>query len=170
MPRSISRVALCCGLLALAAAAMGCQRGQTWNLAPVEGTVIKGGSPLKGIQMDFMPDIDAGTQGPRAGALTDEAGHYRLRTDNGDDGAVVGKHRVVIHDLEARKGRRGGSARGPQPKDVEQMLPANVKRLKGWSKSAADASRVPPRYGSFNETPLRVEVQPGPQIIDLQVK
>jgi hypothetical protein len=50
------------------------------------------------------------------------------------------------------------------------MLPDNFKRLKDWSKPATDASRVPPRYGRFNETPLRVEVQPGPQVIDLEVK
>ena len=30
--------------------------------------------------------------------FTDESGHYRLRTDNGDDGAVVGKHRVCVVD------------------------------------------------------------------------
>jgi hypothetical protein len=149
---------------------MGCQRGQTWNLAPVEGTVIKGGSPLKGIQVDFMPDTDAGTVGPRASGTTDEAGHYRLRTDNGDDGAVVGKHRVVIRDLEARKGRRRSPARGPQSEKVEQMLPENVKRLKDGSKPAAEASRLPSRYGSFNETPLRHEVRPGEQVIDLEVK
>ena len=39
MLRSISRVVLLGGLLSLAAIAGGCQRGPTWNLAPVEGTV-----------------------------------------------------------------------------------------------------------------------------------
>ena len=33
----------------------------------------------------------------------------------------------------------------------------------------ADVPRVPPRYGRFN-APLRVEVQSGPQVIDLEVK
>jgi hypothetical protein len=47
----------------------------------------------------FWADREAGTQGPRTQAVTDDSGHYRLRTDNGDAGAVVGKHRVCILDL-----------------------------------------------------------------------
>src|SRR5262245_13366194 len=87
---------LFCILLALLAASAGCQRGPMWNLAPVEGTVTKGGRPLRGIEVVFLPDADK--QGPRASGLTDEAGHYRLRTDAGDDGAAVCTHRVCLHD------------------------------------------------------------------------
>jgi hypothetical protein len=171
MARSISRVALLCGLLALAVAAEGCQRKPTWNLAPVEGTVTKDGHPLANIQVVFLTNLDAGTQGPRASGRTDEAGHYRLRTANGDDGAVTGKHRVVLYDLEASKGPMG-LTRGPQRKEAVQRLPSeeNAKRMKEQLKAASDALRVPPSYGRFNETLLRVEVQPGPQVIDLEVK
>jgi hypothetical protein len=105
MARSINRVVLLCGLLALAVAAEGCQRGPTWNLAPVEGTVTKDGRPLPHIEVVFLTDIDAGTQGPKASSFTDEAGHYRLRTDNGDDGAVAGKYRVVLFDLKESRMR-----------------------------------------------------------------
>jgi hypothetical protein len=96
MASSINRVVVLCSLSALAAAAEGCQRGPRWNLAPVEGTVTKGGRPLPHIEVVFVTDLDAGTQGPKASSFTDEAGHYRLQTDNGDDGAVVGKHRVLL--------------------------------------------------------------------------
>jgi hypothetical protein len=140
----------------------GCQRGPTWKLAPVEGTVTKDGRPLRGIEVVFLADPDAGTQGPQATGRTDEAGHYRLRTDNGDDGVVVGKHRVLLLDAEVRKERKG-SARGPQ-------LPENVKPPEDERKPAADAPRVLPRYSSFNETPLRVEIQSGRQVIDFDVK
>jgi len=160
MPRSINRVVLLCGLLVLAAIAGGCQRGPAWDLTAVEGTVTKDGRPLRGVQVVFLPDTDA--VGPRSTGLTDEAGHYRLRTGNGDDGAVVGKHRILIFDLEAAKGRRR-PAHGPQ-------LPEFAKRLEEQGKTAGDAPRVPPRYGRFNETPLRVDVQPGAQVIDLEVK
>jgi hypothetical protein len=62
----------------------------------VEGTVTKDGRPLANVRVVFL--ADTGSVGPRAAGLTDKAGHYRLRTDYGEDGAVVGKHRVVILD------------------------------------------------------------------------
>ncbi len=169
MPRSISRVVLLCGLLILATVAEGCQRGPGWNLAPVEGTVTKGGHPLANIEVVFL--ADAGTQGPRARGITDEVGHYRLRTDNGDDGTVVGKYRVVLSDPETFMKQLLYDSDGNRRQEAEQLLPKEkAKRLKNQWKLAAKASRVPPRYRSINETPLRVEVQPGPQVIDLEIK
>jgi hypothetical protein len=159
MPPSINRVVLWCGLSALAVAAEGCQRGPTWDLTPVEGTVTKNGRPLPHVEVVFLTDLDAGTQGPKASSFTDEAGHYRLRTDNGDDGTVVGKHRVVILVPKVQIGR---APRGPQPKEAAQLPPEDAKR--------PQEQQVPPRYGRFNETPLRVEVYPGPQVIDLEVQ
>jgi hypothetical protein len=165
MPHSTSRVVFLCSLSALAAAAEGCQCGPTWNLAPVEGTITKDGRPLRGVQVVFLPDADADTQGPGASGFTDEAGHYRLRNHNGDDGTVVGKHRVVILDSTVAKGVKGWkelAARRLQPKEAAPLPPADAKR--------PEAPRVPPRYGRFDETPLRVEVHPGPQVIDFEVK
>jgi hypothetical protein len=170
MPPSISRVVLWCGLLVLVAAIGGCQRGPTWNLAPVEGTVTKDGQPLHHIEVVFLADLDSGTQGPRSSGATDEAGHYRLRTDNGDEGTVVGKHRVLILDLQAAKGLMGRTYRWSQQKKVAPLPPEHAKRLQNRLKPAAEASRVSPNYGRFDETPLRFEVQPGPQVIDLEVK
>ena len=170
MLHSISRMVLWCGLLALTAVAGGCQRGPTWNLVPVEGTVTKNGRPLRGIEVIFLADPDAGTLGPRTTGITDEAGHYRLRTDNGDDGAVVGKYRVLLLDLEAVSKQRSRRFHGPQRKEAARLPPEIAKRMEEQMKMAADVPRVPPSYGHFNETPLRVHVQPGPQVIDLEVK
>src|SRR5689334_2297251 len=78
-------VVLLCGLLSLAAGG-GCQRGAKWNLAPVEGTVTKEGRPLAGAMVVFLADSEASTTGPRASGWTDAAGHYRLRTDRGEEG------------------------------------------------------------------------------------
>jgi hypothetical protein len=168
MPRSISRMALLFGLLALMAASEGCQRGPTWSLVPVEGTVTKEGRPLSGIEVVFVPDVD--TQGPRASGLTDAAGRYRLRTDGGDDGTAAGKHRVLLLDLEAVKGQMGRTIRESQMKEGAPLLPTMAKRLEEQRKKAADAPRLPFSYGHLNDTPLRVEVHSGPQVIDLEVK
>jgi hypothetical protein len=162
------RVVFISGLLTLVAAG-GCQRGPTWNLAPVEGTVTKGGRPLPGIQVVFLPDTDAGMTGPRSSGRTDATGHYRLRADNGEDGVVIGKHRVLTLDPQAPKGGpMGATARPPQ-------LPERAKRLLEQQKTAGDGPRVPPSYEQFKETPLRAEVRPasssgsGPQILDFQI-
>ena len=166
---SYGRMAFSCGLLALVATAGGCQRRPTWDLAPVEGTITKDGRPLPHIRVFFVADLDAGTQGPQTSAITDKAGHYRLRTDNGDDGVVVGKHRVLILDLETALMQKGQTARGAEQKVLTRLPPETVERIKDRRKSTAETPRVPPSYGRFNETPLRVEVQPGPQNLDFDI-
>jgi hypothetical protein len=44
------------------------------------------------------------------------------------------------------------------------------KALKEFQEAASASPRVPPSHGRINETPLRAEVQPGSQVIDLEVK
>lgn len=162
MARSISRVILGCCLLSLAAAA-GCQRGPTWDLAPVEGTVTKNGRPLANLQVVFLAEPGAGPVGPRASGITDEAGRYRLRTDNGDDGTVIGKHRVMVLDLAVRGLEH--AARGSQSKEAELLPPEDVERLKEQRKT----TKVPRSYGRFDETPLRAEVGREPLVFDIVI-
>lgn len=162
MPRSISRVVLCCGFVALTVVSEGCQRGTEWNLASVEGTVTKEGRPLSHIGVVFLTESESGTQGPRASGTTDESGRYHLRTDNGDEGAVVGKHRVVIQDRQAVKERMGRTASGSKTS-------YHFKKLAKQGKASVDVPRVPARYGSFNSTPLRVDVHPGSQTLDFDL-
>jgi hypothetical protein len=155
------RVVLFCGLLTLAAG--GCQRGPTWDLVLVEGTVTKDGRPLRGVKVVFLPDTDAGATGPRSSGRTDAAGHYRLRTDNGEDGVVTGKHRVLTLDPQSPKGGKMESSVG------KSQLPERAKRLLEQQKTAGNAPRVSPSYAQFKETPLRAEVQPGPQTFDFDL-
>jgi hypothetical protein len=155
MVRNISRVLLLCALLALTATTEGCQRGQTWDLAPVEGTVTKDGRPLAGVEVVFWADLDAGTQGPRSSDITDEAGHYRLLTDNGGNGVVLGKHHVCLVDVSTDNDKKVSRVQ----RDGAQVEP----------KTPEAKRRVPRRYERFKETPLRVEVHPGPQTLDFQL-
>src|SRR5262245_56633079 len=99
------RVVLLCGLLIFASAAGGCRRGSGWSLIPVEGTATKNGRPLQGVEVVFLAETEADTMGPpRSAGRTDAAGHYRLRNDNGDDGVVAGKYRVLILDSHPLEG------------------------------------------------------------------
>ena len=156
-------------LAALAVTISGCGRTE-FAFHPVEGTVTKGGRPLRNIDVIFLADSEAGTVGPRASGTTDEAGHYRLRTDRGDDGAVAGKHVILVLDPVVARRRMERSFRGPQPKDAARPSSQNVKHLPAPRKTPADAPRIPSSYGRINETPLRAEVRPGEQVIDLEVK
>src|SRR5262249_52723259 len=170
MPCSISRVGLLGGLLILAAAADGCQRGATWNLAPVEGTVTKEGRPLPGVEVVYLADPDAGAAGPRARGITEEPGHYRLRTDNGDEGAVAGHYRVCIHDARSSKpGHVLARRRLPKEAAPFKEVPKEQEQRR-FKETGAVSPRVPPAYSRLNETPLRIEVRPGPQVLDLEVK
>jgi hypothetical protein len=149
------------GVLAVASA--GCQTKPPF--ASVEGTVTQGGKPLAGVIVDFYPD--PGSRGPRSTSTpTDETGHYRLHSSGGcDDGAVVGPHRVCITEIP----KLGRNSLGRLPKEVmnTKEIREKVEQLKV---EVSASPRVPPSYGRPNETSLRVEVQPGPQVIDLDVK
>lgn len=151
--------ALAFGLLIAAA---GCQRDSEWDLVPVEGTVSRGGQPLSGIEVVFLPETNG--SGPRAAGITDESGRYRLRTDAGDGGATAGKYRVLMTDAY----RGALPLAGRLAKDAEHSEEArkNLAKLKG-------VPRVSEGYGRASETPLRAEVRlpspGGPQSIDFQI-
>lgn len=78
------------GLLVVA----GC--GDSLDMAEVEGTVTLKGQPLEKIHVEFIPT----TIGKRSIGMTDAAGKFTLKTDDGLlEGASVGNHKVVLKDL-----------------------------------------------------------------------
>ena len=64
----------------------------TFDTVSAAGTLTSGGKPLPFYQVTLVPD---GKQRPAVGT-TDDKGHFVLGTDHPGDGAVVGKHRVVV--------------------------------------------------------------------------
>jgi hypothetical protein len=147
---------LLAGLLLAAVTAAGCQGSKSpYTFAPVEGTVRKNGQPLPGVVVLFWGD-NGTTQGPVSSGPTDSAGHYHLRTEQGVDGALVGRHRVCILETAALMQRSGGrNGRGKQlPKDLTEPGP----------------SAVSPGYARREQTPLRAEVRPGEQVLDFDLK
>jgi hypothetical protein len=149
--------------------AAGCKPGPRFTFAPVEGTVTKGGKPLSDVLVIFYCDAD--TPGPRSvSEPTDAEGHFRMHTDAGDDGAVVGRHRVCVVDP-----RDLGAAVNERRKALlarsQQNDPAgNAEALKALGSLKPAPPRVPPAYARMGETPLRVEVRPEPQAVQLEVK
>ena len=131
-----------------AALMAGCSRGPEYGA--VEGTVRFGRTPLAAVEVRFLPDPEAGSDGPEASAYTDAQGGFRLRTARtGRAGAAVGTYRVCLAD--------------PARRPVGPPKAAATAHVK--------APRVPPRYGDPATTPLRgVAVRPGRQSYDLDVQ
>jgi hypothetical protein len=123
----------------------------------VEGTVRYNKQPLPGVIVEFLPDSEQGTRGPRSRAVTDEQGHYTLQFDDEDPGAVVGHHRVVVRagDEQTDRGRKtaghaagGRTSPGPRGASLADLLD---------------------RYKKATTTPLKREVHAGKQTIDLDL-
>jgi hypothetical protein len=88
------RIVAAAGLLLAGAA--GCGPGP--KFARVTGVVTVNGKPYKNAVVSFQPMGTLANPNPGRGSsgLTDEAGRFALQTDEGQSGAVVGKHRVRI--------------------------------------------------------------------------
>jgi hypothetical protein len=139
-------------LLALLAAFVMVGCSNRFKLAEVKGKVTLKGKPLPKIMVEFIPDAPAG---PRASGTTDENGLYTLVCDDKRPGAVVGPNRVVLRDITVygekflgRKLEHAGEKGGP----------------------AVKPSRIPGEYSDINRTPLKKEVKPEPNTIDLDLK
>ena len=91
--RRISQLAVC--LLLLQAA--GCDGGGP-KYAPTSGVITLDGKPYPDAVISFQPHGTAGNPNPGRGssAYTDETGRFVLQTDDGNEGAAVGKHLVRI--------------------------------------------------------------------------
>lgn len=71
-----------------------------------------GGKPGHKMLVQFIPDIDKGTQGPPSIATTDADGRFVLETKpahvaTSQPGAVVGWHRIVLSDLQLAESATG---------------------------------------------------------------
>src|SRR5262245_53270759 len=122
--------------------------GQRAQLGTVEGTVRAGGKPLAGVVVRFHPEAKGASAAVRSVAQSDADGRYRLQTEDGQSGAVVGKHRVTVEDLAILSAPRSPDG------TVLQRPPV----------------RFSPSYSDPLRSPLTFEVQMEPQKIDIELK
>ncbi len=100
---SCSRVAAWASLVAVVALLVGMagcdQSGAEYKVAKVKGTVSHQGKAVKGGSITFQPvaveGAKAGAKGKPASAEVKDDGTFVLSTYGKEDGAVVGKHRVM---------------------------------------------------------------------------
>lgn len=123
-------------LLAALTFSVGCGGGDAPQVYRVTGKVLRGGQPVPNVAVNFVPDA-----GRPSFAVSDAAGDYRLGFTRSIEGALPGKHRVVISVMASRPGTPGPSA------DVQAILD---------------------KYGEQKSTYF-VEVTEDGQVIDLQL-
>lgn len=141
----------------LAILLMGAGCAPNTSPATVEGVLRLHGKPLDDCLVTFLPEPRPGVGSSHAVGVTDRHGHFRLRDAEQHDGAVVGWHRVTVEDLLVSQGvhRRD---HGTLDADATETASPPTRH-----------SRVPPEYASLTRTPLRREVKPGQQLIDLNL-
>lgn len=106
MVRSFALRAAGAGVLCTALAlAIGC--GSKVKLVPAEGTLKIGGKAAANVAVQFLPDATKGASGPTSYGTTDSEGKFRLKTYDGQDGAVPGPHTVILADHDEERPPQG---------------------------------------------------------------
>jgi hypothetical protein len=136
-------------------AGSGCGKNLVFNDS-VQGTAKLDGKALVSVMVTFIPDADPKLQAPSSSGYTDADGNFTLRRDDGEPGALVGKHRVVL-----QRGREANRALGEEADDTEAAAS---------SKGKKDRRPIPPAYGTAVKTPLFIEVTPDKHTYDVLLK
>jgi hypothetical protein len=120
--------------------------GSPEKVYPVQGTVNLDGTPMIAGTVLFEP-FEPGESGLRhAGRSTiDSEGHYSLTTFEKGDGAMVGRHHVMVIPMREWMGADRPSYVKEIPRDV------------------------PDKYTSPETTPLEFEVKPGENRYDIEL-
>lgn len=126
-----SEVLLLCSLMLL-----GCGGADTPPLGTVTGTVTHNGAPVDGALVEFIPE-----EGRPSSGVTDASGVYNLVYLDGVNGAVTGKHTVMITTRRDASGGEGD----------EEVIEARPET-------------IPRKYN--DESSLEVEVKSGSNVHD----
>ena len=139
----VSRLSAAAVLCVLAGCGSSDGRSHT---APVKGKVTYKGEPLRTGSIVFVPDAG----GKTAAADISAEGEYVLGSYEATDGAIPGKHRVMIIALSAP----GGTG-----------LPEDTIKLKGGAQ--APVNLIPERFADDKTSKLIADVKDGENTIDI---
>jgi hypothetical protein len=125
----------------------------------VTGTVTLDGKPLADALVTFSPKAGQ----PVATGQTDSSGKYTLQTYEAGDGAAAGEYVALVYKNEAD----ASAASGPAAHDPNNP---NPQAHSGPSRRTAVKSLVPQKYGSVDQSDLKVTVKEGENNIPLDLK
>ena len=109
-----------CTLALAAVLVFGCGSGK---YAPVSGKITLNGKPLAGAIVSFQPIAKEGSieAGIGSAGTTDENGAYSLKVATGENGACVGKHRVMISQHAIDDTEDDARPKGGGPRQVDKI-------------------------------------------------
>lgn len=127
------------GVVLVLGCVVGCGDSGTLPTVKVSGTVTYNGQPVEGASVAFVPE-----KGPPASGETDASGKFTLSTFETGDGAVPGKHTVLISE--------------PSP-DIE--LSGEEDYEYDYSEPDESAGRFPAKYGDLGTSDFTADVKEG---------
>lgn len=142
-------------LLFLFSLQMGCSGGPV--IAPVKGKVTYMGKVIDQGVIMFLPE-----QGPPATGNIEKDGSFTLTTTRKADGAVVGKHKVIIQATKVG----GGSYETPKSIEEENQQSRSNKILVAGKVTWL----VPEKYSMDKSSTLTADVKNQPNTIDFDIK
>lgn len=146
------------GVVALIGVRYGCGPDDGLTLARVRGKVTFKGEPLRLGSVMFQPDDPKRTGGPTSlGPIRDD-GSFTLSTERAGDGAQVGLHLVAFAGYKPR-------AEGAAPVPAATKQKANLPDRSGMRKSL-----IPERLKDPRTSNVKVEVKPGSNTIDFDIR
>lgn len=113
------------------------------TVIPVTGVALHQGQPVPNLFLNFVPE-----SGRPSWGATDENGRFKLNYTTDQDGAVVGKHRVVVQF---------------KPSSME----AELEMLAGKLKKPAALDEILNKYGNEGTSTKTVEITPQTRELEL---
>ncbi|MCU0959957.1 MAG: transthyretin-like family protein [Pirellulaceae bacterium] len=143
--------------MAVVVALVGCSKPSGPPLAQAKGVVMLGGKPVDNARVMFYP-IDQSSSFSHG--TTDAEGRFTMSTRGANDGALVGRHKVVISKVDmpeqmakvdVSKAKSAGYGPGSMP-GYESMMGI------GGAKPAEAKQEIPAKYSNKETTVLEIEV------------
>ena len=130
-------------LFGVAVLLAGCSSGNQFPTEEVRGKIMYRNAPVTTGTVVFVPEGDM----PSASGEIKPDGTFQLTTYDEHDGAVIGKHSVMVTAVE----------------DMSNMLPEE--------RSGTPRTLVPPKYSNYTTSGLMAEVTEGePNSVTLELK
>ncbi|MCS6977117.1 MAG: DUF4198 domain-containing protein [Gemmatales bacterium] len=153
--RRSSSIVVATALAVVVILSVGCGRTPP-QIVEVEGVLYLDDQPLPFAQIEFMPELKHFGAEYNSMAVTDAQGRFKLECANGQPGAAVATHRVVV--LE-----------GPPPEGARGMDERSQNRLAEYMANLPNRP-IPEVFGNYSRTPARVEVKPEQKTYEIRLR